>query len=55
MIKAWLNLDDFDTSHWTLERSMKDWWINMSNKNATNRKTMMSLTMLVGQFGVREM
>lgn len=46
MIKAWLNLDNIDTSCWIGERSIKDWWVNMPEKNTTNRKAMSSLIVL---------
>ena len=43
MIKEWLGLDGMNTSRWNDERSIKDWWINMSDKNIPNRRAMSSL------------
>ena len=46
-IKTWLGLHDVMPSDWQHLPTVKDWWMEVINKKAPNRKAMMSLAMLV--------
>ena len=42
------SVESIDTFTWSLEHSIKEWWINLSGLHVPNRKAMTFLAILVG-------
>jgi hypothetical protein len=47
MGKSWLGISSIKTNEWTSNRSIEEWWLDMSCKALPNRRAMATFTMLV--------
>lgn len=47
LVNEWLHLEHLDTSSWHIERTIKEGWIDRSEKNIQNRKAWASLSKLI--------